>query len=131
MQRTNFLIPGPNDIGQTRIDRGVLGARASRMQEAGILATGPVTTTEMPFRLEANVPQFISATNPNRIGLMLQNKDPTNNLFYSFGSEATADSTFLAPGVVLLLDFICPTDQISVFAQVALSGHYRQFGRAA
>lgn len=126
MDRTNYLIPRANAAAVTRLDRGIANSRPDTGPPGSV---GPIVTTEIPFTLTPSALQILSATNPFRVGLMLQNKDPVNNLFYAFGVEADANSSFLSPGVVLLLDFICPIDQVSVFATVALSGHFRQFGR--
>lgn len=126
-RRTNFLLEGAPSVPMTRLDRGVF--RGSKPREPGELATGPVRTGSVPFTLVAGIPQKIAAENLGRVGLILQNKDPTNNLFYEFGMEAGDYSTYLFPNSTILLDFVCPVDEVWVFASVALSGAFKQFGR--
>jgi len=64
----------------------------------------------------------IASSDPQRTGLSLQNLDPVANLFYAFGRLADATSRFLTPGMTLLRDFNTPSDRISVFALVNVSG---------
>lgn len=130
-KRTDFLVGRPNSIKVTRLDRGILGAVPVNPDTGVPERTGPVSTAEYPFTLEVGVPQIIAAANPFRLGMMLQNKDPIANLFYSFGPVANELSGFLVPGQILLLDFICPCDQVSVFALAAISGNYKDFSRSA
>lgn len=114
-----MLIDQAYSVGVTRLDRTPFGPAKGRDSQP---RTGPITTTEIPFRLVAGQAIVIASQDPARTGLSLQNADPTNNLFYSFGRIADATSRFLTPGMVLLRDFNTPTDRISVFATVALSG---------
>ena len=129
-KRTDWLVGRPNSTKITRLDRGILGQVPTRA-DGSSARTGPICTTEYPFTLVPNEPQIIAAANPWRLGMMLQNKDPIANLFFSFGPVASVLSGFLVPGQVLLLDFICPTDQVSVFAAAAISGNYKDFSRSA
>ena len=130
-KRVDWLSGKPNSVKATRLDRGILGLVPAAADGGALERAGPVITVEYPFTLVPGVPQFIAAANPWRIGMMLQNMDPVANLNYSFGPVASATSGFLVPGQVLLLDFICPTDQVSVFAAVAISGNYKDFQRSA
>lgn len=132
MRRVNWLSQAPNSVNVTRLDRGILGMVPAASPGVGPNArSGPVQTTEVPFTLVAGVPQIIAAANPWRVGMMLQNKDTVDNLFFSFGPIASALSGYLSPQGTLLLDFICPCDQVSVFATVAISGSYKDFSRSA
>lgn len=119
-ERVNYLLGTAYDVSVTRLDREPFGPAPGRDTEK---RTGPITTTEIPFQLVGGARAIVIASqDPNRTGLVLQNKDPTNNLYYAFGALADVNSRFLAPGVALLRDFNCPTDRISVFAAVDLSG---------
>lgn len=130
-KRTDWLSGKPNSVKITRVDRGILGRVPTMPDGSQAPRTGPVVTTEIPFTLVAGVPQIIAANNPWRVGLMLQNKDPVTNLFFSFGPIASDISGFLTPNASILLDFICPTDQVSVFSLLAISGNFKDFSRSA
>lgn len=130
-KRTDWLVGKPNSVKFTRIDRGILGRVPTNSDGSDAPRTGPVCTTEYPFTLIPGEPQIIAAANPWRVGMMLQNKDPVDNLFFSFGPIANELSGFLTPQATLLLDFICPSDQVSVFALVAISGNFKDFSRSA
>lgn len=117
--RVNYLPGQSYDVGVTRLDRQPFGPAPGRDSQP---RTGPITSTEIPFQLTPNQVKVLASQDPARTGVMLQNADPVNNLFYSFGRLADATSKFLTPGMVLLRDFNTPTDRISVFATVALSG---------
>jgi hypothetical protein len=54
--------------------------------------------------------------NPRRTGLILQNKDPTAVLYFSFGVAADTNSPFLNPGQFMLLDFTTPASELYLFA---------------
>lgn len=130
-KRTNWIPGKPNNVGVTRLDRGILGKVPTNADGSDAARTGPVVTTEIPFTLVPGEVQFIAAATPWRVGLMLQNKDPVDNLFYSFGTVANELSGFLTPRATIILDFICPTDQVTVFALVAISGNFKDFSRSA
>lgn len=115
----NFLLEQSYGVGVTRLDRQPFGPAPGRDSQP---RTGPIVTTEIPFRLVAGQALVIASQDPARTGLSLQNADPTDNLFYSFGRIADETSRFLTPGMVLLRDFNTPTDRISVFALVDISG---------
>ncbi len=86
--------------------------------------TGPMRATPVPFRVVGGDPaKVIAAQNPARKGLLIQNLDPTNNLFVGFGQLADANGFAIQPGGYILLDFVCPTDAISVFATVNVGGY--------
>jgi len=130
-KRVDWLSGRPNSVKVTRLDRGILGLVPGSVDGIPTERTGPMSTTEYPFTLVAGAPQIIAAANPWRLGMMLQNMDPIANLNFSFGPIASAISGFLVPGQLLLLDFVCPTDQVSVFAAVNISGNYKDFSRSA
>jgi hypothetical protein len=127
--RTNYLLEQSYGPAVTRLDRPAFGNAPS--QDAPASRTGPVRSAPVPFTCDGVNPLIIAQSNPNRLGLKLQNKDPINNLFYSFGPIADATCAFLAPGTTLLLDFVTPTDQVSVFATATVSGHYDDYSRQA
>lgn len=120
LDSVDFLLGQSYDVKVTRLDRTPWGLAVGQESQP---RTGPIVTTEIPFTLVANDPATVlAASDPERTGLVLQNTDPTNNLFYAFGRLADATSRFLTPGQTLLRDFGCPTDRISVFATVNISG---------
>jgi len=115
--------PGITDL-KSNAFRGV--GQGGKMERNGPMRSAPV-----PFRLVANVPYNVATGNPERRGLILQNKDPAADMFYSFGSVAALSSLFIAPRGSILLDFICPTDAVWVFAASAISGCYCEFAPIA
>jgi hypothetical protein len=120
LEQVDFLLGQSYDIKVTRLDRTPWGPPKGADSQP---RTGPIVTTELPFTLVGGAVATVLASNdPSRTGLVLQNADPVNNLFYAFGRLADATSRFLTPGMVLLRDFNCPTDRISVFALVNISG---------
>lgn len=125
--KADWLLPQTYDVKVTSLKKLPFNADTKRNQDAGIMPTGPIVSNEIPFILVANEARLIAAGNTRRKGLMLQNLDATDNLFYSFGPEANGSSSFLAPGQVLLLDFLCPVNSVWAFATVNLSGYYRDF----
>lgn len=128
MDRRNFSfgLMGGTLIGQsyspgvTRLKR-LFNAR--RGESGNEPRTGPMRSAPIPFRLVANAPAVvIAAQDPFRKGLLIQNLDATGDLFLGFGILADANGFRLPAGGVVLLDFICPTDTISVFSTVDCSG---------
>ena len=95
--------------------------------------TGPMRSNPVPFTLVGNAPAIVIASqNPFRKGLIIQNKDLINILYVGFGTLADATSFQVAPlGGTTLLDFICPTDTISVFATANVSGFFVEFAPTA
>lgn len=128
LDRVDFLLGQSYDAKVTRLDREPWGPVPGQESQP---RTGPIVTTEIPFTLVPNVPQVLCANDPERTGVVLQNSDPVDNLFYAFGRLADATSRFLTPGQILLRDFNCPTDRISVFATVAISGSLAIEARSA
>jgi hypothetical protein len=119
-QRVDYLLEQSYGRSVTRMDRGVFGPQPGGDSTP---RTGPIVTANMPFTLVGGaIAQVIASQDPNRKALILQNKDPIGNLFYEFGPLADGTSTFLTPGMYILLDFVCPTDRVTVFAMVNVSG---------
>jgi hypothetical protein len=96
---------------------------------------GPMRTTPIPFRLLANIPINILQANPHRKGLLIQNLDPVDNLYISYGLVVDltnfAQAFFLGPLGYQLLDFVTPTDAVWIFATVNLSGNIQEFAQIA
>jgi hypothetical protein len=116
----DFLLEQTYGPKWTRLDRQPWGPTPLQDSQP---RTGPIVSTEIPFTLVGGaVAKVIASSDPERTGMMLQNADPVSNLFYAFGRLADATSRFLTPGMVLLRDFNCPTDRISVFAATNVSG---------
>lgn len=125
--KADWLLPQSYDVRVTDMKKPPFNSDTKAMQDAGVMPDGPITSNEVPFIMVAGEPRLIAAGNTRRKGMMLQNLDATDNLFYSFGTQATAQSTFLTPGMTLLFDFICPVNSVWCFATVNLSGYYRDF----
>jgi len=53
--------------------------------------------------------------NPQRTGLLINNKDPTVTIQVSFGNDAGILGISVGPGVTILLDFTTPGDSVYVF----------------
>lgn len=86
--------------------------------------TGPIRSAPVPFAVTGGAPaQVIAAQNANRKGLLIKNLDPTADLFIGFGTLADANGFSIPAGGYVLLDFVCPTDTISVFALVNVRGY--------
>lgn len=127
MLRTGTLLDqnGPNVTSLRREynGRGVDGAPLPR--------TGPMRGNPVPFAVVANAAAVvIAAMNPNRKGLLIQNLDPAQNLFVGFGTLADANGFALGPLGYILLDFVCPTDTISVFATANVRGYMLEMAQS-
>jgi hypothetical protein len=121
------LIPSASDIEVTDFS---LKFNTRPAGESGPAPrTGPMRANPVPFTLIANAPAIVIASqNAFRKGLMIQNKDLIDILYVGFGSLADIRSFQVAPlGGTVLLDFICPTDTISVFATANISGFFVEF----
>jgi hypothetical protein len=132
------LIPSAYSPNVTRLDGSAFGSTTrdplTGSEAPAILRqerTGPIRTTPIVFQLVANVPLNILQANPHRKGLLLTNKDAVANLFISFGTVADANSFPMAPGAVMLLDFITPTDAVWCFATANVAGVCFEFSRMA
>lgn len=96
-----------------------------------IARKGPIRTTSIVFQLVPSVPLNLLQANPHRKGIMITNKDAVASLFLSFATVADGSSFPMAPGAVILLDFICPTDSLWVFATAAVAGVCLEFAPVA
>lgn len=121
MKSQGTLIPQAYDLGFTNLKYWLNQYDAS---QAGQPRTGPVRSTPVPFALVGGAPAIvIAAQNEHRTGMLIQNKDPTNDLFVGIGSLADENSLSIAPRGYVLFDFTTPTDTISVFALVDVRGY--------
>ena len=130
-QIRNALIPQPYDIEITDFALKFNGRKEG--DTSAPARTGPMRSNPVPFTLIANAPAIvICSQNPYRKGLMIQNKDLVDILYVGFGSLADIRAFQIAPlGGTALLDFICPTDTISVFATANISGFLVEFAPTA
>lgn len=70
-----------------------------------------------PMQLVANAPSVrVLPANYRRTGMIIQNKDTTADLFYSFGVAADANSHSIPHGGYVLLDFTTPNSELYLFA---------------
>lgn len=125
----NWMPEKPYSPKITRLDKTPFGLGPAQRSAAGQPRTGPVRSNDLFAALVAFEPYLLAAGNDYRLGLMLQNCDPTDNLFYSFGVKPSLVGSFLTPGQILLLDFICPTDAVWALAGVNINCAYRDFAR--
>lgn len=73
------------------------------------------------FTIPANVPVQVLNRNLRRRGLVLQNLDAANILFYSFDVIADVNTSLqIQPGGAVLLDFTTPTGPLWVIAAGSL-----------
>lgn len=94
--------------------------------------TGPMRSAPVPFALIGNAPPIIIAPqDPNRKGLMIKNLDPVELLYVGFGTLADLNGFTIEPRQTMLLDFVCPTDAISVFATANVRGYFVAFAPIA
>lgn len=105
------------------------GSEGLALGTRGRERTGPMKTASIPFRLTPAVALNLMTDNPHRKGLVIQNLDPVTNLNVAFGTIADANSFALPPNSVMLLDFVCPTDSVWLFATLAVSGFAFEFAR--
>lgn len=73
-------------------------------------------TNTAPIQLVANAGQRVLPNNRRRVGLLIQNKDTTNDLFIGFGNAADANSLSIPARGFILLDFACPASEVYAFA---------------
>jgi hypothetical protein len=97
--------------------------RSGESPASEVVRDGPMRSNPVPFALIGGAPAItIAVQNPHRKGLLIQNRDATNDLFVGFGTLADANGFAITALGYVLLDFICPTDAISVFALVNVRG---------
>lgn len=131
LKGTNWLMGQSYSPNVTRLDRRPLGLGAARKSAEGLPRTGPIVANDIPFTLVANEPYNVATSNEYRKGMMLQNLDAVDNLFFRFGGPPTIFSARLIPGQTLLLDFICPTSSVWVLATVNLQGVFTDMSQSA
>jgi len=88
----------------------------------GRLPSGQVDTWEnrnvantTPIQVPQNQSIRVLPANKRRSGIVIQNKDPTNTLFYAFGNDASANSISIGPSGKDLYDFTTPPDELYLF----------------
>lgn len=141
MVRMATLMPEPYSPRWTVLDDEYFAARdwvpSVTTYNGDIVPSGSVTVTVTPptpvsvvheeigsspnaFNI-GTVPVQILNNNPKRRGLILQNLDTVDTLFYSFNVVADPNSSLqLAPGGAILLDFVTPTGPLWVVGSGAL-----------
>lgn len=144
MGRIRTLIPDSYGVGVTKLHEAFGGtghADPNTGTEGAALVTtpegrarrmaGPTRSADTPFRLSVATPYNIFQANPFRQGLLIENLDPVTNLQISFGRIADANSFSLGPLGTMLLDFVCPTDAVWLFATAAVGGVAIEFSPIA
>jgi hypothetical protein len=86
-------------------------------------------TSTSPFQLVANVPTRLLPGNLRRTGIILQNADPTANLWFAFGNTVTFTGFFLPPGGIALFDFTTPRDDLWVMSNFNILGTVAEMTR--
>jgi hypothetical protein len=119
--------PGVTDLRQQLRASGAPVTATGQKAER----TGPIRTASANFRLVAGVAVNLAPVNNDRKGLLLQNLDPAQKLFFSWGGPPNANSGFIPALGNLLRDVNCPTDSIWVFSLVDLSGYFEENSRTA
>lgn len=116
------LIPSAYDPEITDFALKFNGRLAS--DPAGPIARdGPIRAAPIPFALIGNAPAIVIASqDAYRKALFIKNLDPVANLYIGFGTLADTNGLALDPLGYILLDFVCPTDTISVFATANVRG---------
>jgi hypothetical protein len=76
-------------------------------------------TQTIPIGLIAGVSQRVLVNNPRRTGLIIENKDATQPLNYSFANDLQSFGLVIAAGGSVLLDFTCPSDALYLFCGAA------------
>jgi hypothetical protein len=135
------LIPSAYSASVTNLKERAFGSAApDQFGSEGMAISqrprkGPMRTTPIPFRLDANIPVNILQANPHRKGLLIQNLDPVDNLYVSYGLVISVDNFtqlfFIGPLGYQLLDYVTPTDAVWLFATVDLSGNIQEFAPIA
>ena len=127
----NTLIEQSYSPNVTRLGL-VLNSRGQTAPGDKVPRTGPMRSNPVPFNVIANDPAIVIAVqNPDRKGLLIQNLDVAANLFVGFGTLANARGFALGPLGYILLDFVCPTDAISVFATANVNGYFLELAPIA
>lgn len=87
---------------------------------------GPIRTASGNFRLTANQALNLAVVNNDRKGLLLQNLDPAEKLYFKWGGPPDTNSGFIPALGNLLRDVNCPTDSLWVLSTVDLSGYFEE-----
>jgi hypothetical protein len=127
MGRIATLVPMAYGPSITKIDDDDIDVMKPVPGKPG--EAGPVTTNPIVGQLAAGVAVQVLPANANRVGLLVQNLDTTAALNYAFGLVAGPQSKFLPAGGVLLLDFVTPTDTLSLFSASSILFGVDEFQR--
>lgn len=114
--RRNF--DSPYDVRVTDYSKP-LAPRRTNPQAADGFANRNVSNTT-PFVLVGNAPPVRALPrNDRRVGILIQNLDPTTDLRYSFGNGMSENGTgglLCVPRGSILLDFTTPPDELYLFS---------------
>ena len=115
-QRMQTLPPSSYAPSVTRLDEGVFRGP----QTVNQIASAPLTRASPSTFLLTTTPQIVLAANPLRVGLQMQNVDPTNPGFYMFNIQPALSTAFtISAGGSVLYDFSTPTDVVWGFTTAA------------
>lgn len=101
--RTLKRAGGSNPVGTVSLHDGLGCANSARVTGGNNLGVdsryteATVVTTQ--HTLNATPAMDIAIENQNRIGIQIQNQDPTNPAYVNFGADATVNSYRIDPGV--------------------------------
>lgn len=107
------LPDSPYDTAVTDINRPLIAPRQDYALDNFLNRNLTVTT---PYVLVAGVSVRALARNQRRVGMIIQNKDATGDMFYSFGNNLGQDGLLIAPRGSVLFDFTTPADELYLFS---------------
>lgn len=110
---TRTLPDDPSDARLTDLSRPLSPTRQDFLIDPFVNRNLTATT---PYVLLANAATRALPRNPRRVGLVIQNKDTTADMFYSFGNNLDGNGLLIAPRSSVLFDFTTPADELYLFS---------------
>ncbi len=108
------LPDNPSDVRLTDINRPLMPTRQDfaldSFQNRNLTSTTPYVLVGLATGIRA-LPR-----NPRRVGLQIQNKDASADLFYSLGNNLNGDGIVIPPRGSVLYDFTTPPDELYLYS---------------